>query len=57
MSSWSPEPGMWALSQVGWPQALGLGAGCPLGPSEASGQPVLRLCALCAFVWACGLGV
>lgn len=54
MSSWSPEPGMWALSQVGLAQALGLVAACPLGPSEASGQPVLRLC---AFVRACGLGV
>lgn len=53
MSSWSPEPGMWILCQVGLEPGPGAGgwgvcvlwglSQCPLGPSEASRQPAVWL--------------
>lgn len=53
MSSWSTEPGMWVLCQVGLEPGPGAGgwgvcvlwglSQCPLGPLEASGQPAVWL--------------
>lgn len=45
MSSWSPEPGMWALSQIGLAAGPRAGRGRAVGPCpglhvlQASGQP------------------
>lgn len=52
MSSWSPEPGMWALSQVGLAPGLRAGGGVSSGTIRGQRAACSEAVCFCVGLWA-----